>query len=179
MEEWKQVINKDQTQRDGHFSSACCTDLHKQVQTQRDGHFSSACCTDPHKQVQTQRDGHFSSACCTETSTNRLKVRTHGLLAKSLSSLTTVGLASTGIIIIIITIIKRISRAPIYRTRWEHRALYNNTNDTHTHPRMHPHTHIHTHTCMHTHALDEGIRRAVKNSLEIIIKLVRLEVESE
>ena len=29
-------------------------------------------------------------------------------------------------IIIIIIIIKRISRAPIYRTRWEHRALYNN-----------------------------------------------------
>ena len=30
-------------------------------------------------------------------------------------------------IIIIIIIIKRISRAPIYHTRWEHRALYNNT----------------------------------------------------
>ena len=33
--------------------------------------------------------------------------------------------------IIIIIIIKRISRAPIYRTRWEHRALYNNTDNTH------------------------------------------------
>ena len=57
-------------------------------------------------------------------------------------------------------IIKRISRAPIYRTRWEHRAPYNNTN------------HIHTHT--HS-ASDEGIGRAVKNCLEIIIKQVRLE----
>ena len=34
------------------------------------------------------------------------------------------------IIIIVIIIIKRISRAPIYHTRWEHRALYNNTNHT-------------------------------------------------
>ena len=37
------------------------------------------------------------------------------------------------IIIIIIIIIKRISRAPIYHTKWQHRALYNNTNRTHTH----------------------------------------------
>ena len=40
-------------------------------------------------------------------------------------------------------------------------ALYNNTK----------HTHIHTHTQMS----DEGMGRAVKNSLEIIIKQVRLE----
>ena len=39
---------------------------------------------------------------------------------------------------IIIIIIKRISRAPIYHTRWQHRALSNNTNHTHTH------THTHT-----------------------------------
>ena len=58
----------------------------------------------------------------------------------------------------IIISIKRISRAPIYRTRWEHRALYNNTN----------HTHAHTHS-----ASDEGTGTAVKNSLEIIIKQVR------
>ena len=32
----------------------------------------------------------------------------------------------------IIIIIMRISRAPIYHTRWQHRALYNNTNHTHT-----------------------------------------------
>ena len=32
-----------------------------------------------------------------------------------------------------IIIIKRISRAPIYHARWQHRALYNNTNHTHTH----------------------------------------------
>ena len=62
----------------------------------------------------------------------------------------------------LIIIIKRISRAPIYHTRWQHRALYNNTN--------HTHTHTHTHTVS-----DEGMGRAVKNSLEIIIKQVRLE----
>ena len=69
----------------------------------------------------------------------------------------------------IIIIIKRISRVPIYRARWEHRALYNNTNNTHarTHARTHAHTHI--------RASDEGIGRAVKNSLEIIIKQVHLE----
>ena len=33
----------------------------------------------------------------------------------------------------IIIIIKRISTAPIYHNRWQHRALYNNTNHTHTH----------------------------------------------
>ena len=62
------------------------------------------------------------------------------------------------IIIIIIIITKRISRAPIYHARCEHRALYNNTNDrqtdthTHTHTRTHAHTHTHTHrTHTHTH----------------------------
>ena len=29
------------------------------------------------------------------------------------------------------------SRAPIYHTRWQHRALYNNTNHTHTHTHTH------------------------------------------
>ena len=57
-------------------------------------------------------------------------------------------------------IIKRISRAPIYDSRWQHRALYNNTNHTHTHART---------------VSDDGMGRAVKNSLEIIIKKVRLE----
>ena len=42
----------------------------------------------------------------------------------------------TSLLLIIIIIIKRISRAPIYHTKWQHRALYNNTN----------HTHAHTHT---------------------------------
>ena len=37
-------------------------------------------------------------------------------------------------------IIKRISRAPIYHTSWEHRALYNNTH-THTHTHAHARTH--------------------------------------
>ena len=36
-----------------------------------------------------------------------------------------------------IIIIKRIFRAPIYHTRWEHRALYIDTNDTHTHIHAH------------------------------------------
>ena len=57
----------------------------------------------------------------------------------------------------IIIIIKRISTVPICRTRWKHRALYNNTNNTHT--------------C----ASDKGFGTAVKNGLEIIIKLVCLE----
>ena len=50
-------------------------------------------------------------------------------------------------------IIKRISRAPIYHTRWQHRALYNNTNHTQTHTHTCTHartrTHTHTHTCTH------------------------------
>ena len=71
-------------------------------------------------------------------------------------------------VIIVIIIIKRISGAPIYCTRWEHRALYSNTNDRHTHTQ----THMHACTYTHTHTLDEGIGMAVKNSLEIIIKQV-------
>ena len=67
---------------------------------------------------------------------------------------------------IIITIIKRISTAPIYHTRWQHRVLYNNTN--HMHARAHTHTHTHR-------VSDDGMGRAVKNRLEIIIKQVRLE----
>ena len=75
---------------------------------------------------------------------------------------------------------------PIYHTRWQHRALYNNTNHTHTHThtctnaRARAHTHTHARTCArartHTHTVsDEGMGRAVKNSLEIVIKQVRLE----
>ena len=37
------------------------------------------------------------------------------------------------VITMMIIVIKRISRPPIYRTRWECRALYSNTNNTHTH----------------------------------------------
>ena len=98
--------------------------------------------------------------------------------------------------IIIIIIIKRISRVPIYHTRWQHRALYNNTNHTHTRRHTHTHTHtharmhmctrththarthvrVHTHTHTHTHRVsDKGMGRAVKNSLEIVIKQVRLD----
>ena len=55
----------------------------------------------------------------------------------------------------LIIIIKRISRAPIYHTKWQHRALYNNTNHTHAH--AHTHTHTHTHT-----ASNEGMGRAIK-----------------
>ena len=69
---------------------------------------------------------------------------------------------------------------PIYHTRWQHRVLYNNTNHTHTHARTRTHTHARTHvrarTHTHTHRVsDEGMGRAVKNSLEIVIKQVRLE----
>ena len=76
----------------------------------------------------------------------------------------------------VIIIIKRISRAPINHTMWQHRALYNNTNHTHTH--THAHTHAHARTCAHAHThtvSDEGMGRAVKNSLEIVIKQVHLE----
>ena len=52
---------------------------------------------------------------------------------------------------IIIIIIKRISRAPIYRTRWDHRALYNNTGVTITLT-----TRTRTRAHAHTHASDEG-----------------------
>ena len=65
------------------------------------------------------------------------------------------------LIIIIIIIIKRISRAPIYHTRWQHRVLYNNTNHTHTH--THTHTHSHTHR-----ASNEGMGRAVKNRWVVV-----------
>ena len=61
----------------------------------------------------------------------------------------------------IIIIIKRISRAPIYHTRWQHRALYSNTNHTHTHTHARTHARAHTHT--HT-VSDEGMGWAVKNS---------------
>ena len=54
----------------------------------------------------------------------------------------------------IIIIINRISRVPIYHTRWEHRALYNSTHNTHAH------THRRTHT--HTHVLDRGRGMDVK-----------------
>ena len=42
-------------------------------------------------------------------------------------------------LIIIIIIIKRIPRAPNYSKRWEHRALYNNANNTHAHTHTQPH----------------------------------------
>ena len=43
----------------------------------------------------------------------------------------------------LIIIIKRISRVPIYHTRWEHRALYSHSNTDNTHTHTHTHTHIH------------------------------------
>ena len=58
--------------------------------------------------------------------------------------------------LIIIIIIKRISRAPIYHTRWQHRALYNNTNHTHTYARMRARTHARTCACAHTHSVGRG-----------------------
>ena len=63
---------------------------------------------------------------------------------------------------------------PIYRIRWEHRALYNNTNKTTT--TTHTHTHARTHARTHAPILARrtGIGAAVKNSLEIVIEQVRL-----
>ena len=40
-----------------------------------------------------------------------------------------------------VMMVKRISRAAIYRTRWKCRALFSNTDDTHTYTRMQPHVH--------------------------------------
>ena len=37
---------------------------------------------------------------------------------------------ATGIISIVVVVVIKISRAPIYRTRREHRALYTNTNNS-------------------------------------------------
>ena len=68
-------------------------------------------------------------------------------------------------IIIIIIIIKRISRAPS-TTLGGSTGRFTITPTTQTHT----HTHTHTHT-----ASNAGMGRAVKNSLEIIIKQVRLE----
>ena len=62
----------------------------------------------------------------------------------------------------IIIIINRISRVPIYHTRWEHRALYNSTHNTHA--RTHRRTHTHT-------RVGQGARHGCeKTSLEIVIK---------
>ena len=58
-------------------------------------------------------------------------------------------------------IIKRISRVPIYCTRWEHTALYNNTNNTHTsmHTCMHSRTQAYARTHTHTHTWQSVIFR--------------------
>ena len=61
--------------------------------------------------------------------------------------------------------VKRNSRLPMYWSRWERRAPYNNINNTRSHTHTHtwtppPHTHTHT----HRHASDRGIGTAVKNA---------------
>ena len=63
-----------------------------------------------------------------------------------------------------IIIIKRISWVPIYHTRWQHRALYNNTN----------HTHMHAHTHTHTHSVGRGDGQGCEKQFSNI-KQVRLE----
>ena len=50
-------------------------------------------------------------------------------------------------VIIIIIIKKRISRAPVYHTRWERMAFYNNTNNTHSHTHAHVRAHTHMYVC--------------------------------
>ena len=89
----------------------------------------------------------------------------------------------------VMIIINRISRAPISRTRWEHRALYNNTNThTHTHTHTHArtrtharthsrtharthartHTHTYTHTHTHTHTRTRSRRMGESGSAESV-----------
>ena len=60
-----------------------------------------------------------------------------------------IGLRTSEIILIITIIIKRISRAPIHRTRWEQWALYNNTYKTHL--PTHAHARAHSRTCARAH----------------------------
>ena len=62
----------------------------------------------------------------------------------------------------LIIIIKRISRAPIYSTRWEHRALYNNTNNT-------------QHTRIQIHVRWGDRHSCEKDSLETVTEQVGLE----
>ena len=52
---------------------------------------------------------------------------------------------------LLIIIIKGISRELFCHTRWEYRALYNNTNNTHACMQRHVCAHIHTCTCTRTH----------------------------
>ena len=54
-------------------------------------------------------------------------------------------IAFQNIFLIIIILIKRISRVPFYCTSWEHRVLYSNTQHTYLHACMHACTHTHTH----------------------------------
>ena len=74
---------------------------------------------------------------------------------------------------VVTIIIKRISGAPSYRTRWEHRALYNNSNNNSTHTRTH--AHIHTHTHIRASDGGGGVGTAAKKSFKIVIEQVRLE----
>ena len=65
---------------------------------------------------------------------------------------------------------------PIYYTKWEHRALFNNTNNTHTHT----YTHARTHT--HTHASDRGDRHSceqVKKVIEQVQCVLRTPLKEE
>ena len=34
------------------------------------------------------------------------------------------------VVVVVVVVVIKTSRAPIYRTRWEHRALYTNTNNS-------------------------------------------------
>ena len=52
--------------------------------------------------------------------------------------------------IIIVIIIKRISRVPIYCTWWDHRVLYNNTHHTDRHRQTHRQKDTHTTRKFHT-----------------------------
>ena len=73
-----------------------------------------------------------------------------------------------------IIIIKRISRAPIYHTRWQHRALYNNTNHTHTHAHIRTHTHTHAHTQNVIHYTHSGIFQKKKKQYSKLLLFIFL-----
>ena len=76
-------------------------------------------------------------------------------------------------------VIKRIFRAPIYGTRWEHRALHNNTDNRQTQTYTDAHgarTHArararaHTHTDAHARARTVACTRALHSCVERLEK---------
>ena len=71
----------------------------------------------------------------------------------------------------VIIIIKGICIEPIFRTRWEPRAFYNNTNNNHTHTHTHTHTHKeHGFACLYmlfTYGLTYKVCKKKKKELPV------------